>query len=409
MSEIRDFVFGEPLFSTHDHQSGFNQKWTEKCFDDFLGYASADLATAGVPFDPEDRQRIFQVWPFVRTTGYGQAVELAVRTLFNLDYNASQADAITEAMQAFIRDKSPEAIYEELYECANVKWVVNDCPGGNITPTAYFVGDNFPSFFKYTLRYGRSQILTITEKSQIEELEKTMNWSIHCLADLDRLMNEHTERAKATGNLIALKIALAYARPLDFADTAFSDADRVLTTILKGEEVEANPLHDYLAHRILERAETFDVPVQIHTGYLEGNWNDIRWGDPTPLVSVFQKYRKVKFDLFHASWPYSEFIGAVAKEFPNVWIDLCWAWAMNPVQMERILDEWLSCVPSNKIFGFGADTQSPFPVVGYAHQARMGIANVMMKKLSTGEYNLDTAKFVARRVMYENAREVFRM
>ena len=93
----------------------------------------------------------------------------------------------------------------------------------------------------------------------------------------------------------------------------------------------------------------------------------------------------------------------------NVWIDLCWAWSMNPVQMERILDEWLSCVPSNKILGFGADTNSPFPVVGYAHQARNGIANVMEKKIDTGEYDLTTARFVARRIMHENAREVFRM
>ncbi|MDP6776057.1 MAG: amidohydrolase family protein, partial [Candidatus Latescibacteria bacterium] len=234
-------------------------------------------------------------------------------------------------------------------------------------------------------------------------------WSISGLKHLDRLMDEHAERVKATGNLAAIKIALAYARTLDFEDTPFTDADRIFTAILKGEEVEARPLHDYLVHRIFERAEAFDLPVQIHTGYLAGNWGDFRWGDPAPLIPVFQKYRNVRFDLFHAAWPYSEFMGAVGSAFPNVWIDLCWAWSMNPVQMERILDEWLSCVPSNKILGFGADTRSPFPVVGYAEQARHGIANVLKKKIDTGEYDLDTAQFVARRIMHENARELFRM
>lgn len=409
MSNIREFIFAEPLFDTHDHQDGFSQEWEQKCFNDFLGYAVADLATAGVPFDPEDRQKIFDVWPFVRTTGYGQAVEFAVKALFGLDYSASQADAITESMQALIRNKSPEKIYAELYGRANIKWVVNDCGGGEITPAAYFASDNFPAFFKFALRFGRFQILTITGKAQVHEFEKSMDWSIQRLADLDRLMDEYTERAKATGNMVALKIALAYARSLDFTDTTFSDAARVFNAILKGKEVETKPLHDYLAHRIFERAEVFDVPVQIHTGYLAGNWSDLRWGDPAPLVPVFQKYRNVKFDLFHAAWPYSEFLGAVAKEFPNVWLDLCWAWAMNPAQMERILDEWLSCVPSNKILGFGADTGSPFPVIGYAHQARNGIADVLEKKISTGEYDLDTAKFVARRIMHENARELFRM
>ena len=409
MSEIRDFIFNEPLFDTHDHQRGYSQEWDKSCFDEFLGYASNDLATAGVPFDSENSQKIFEAWPFVRTTGYGQAVEVAVKTLFDLDFTSSQSAKITESIQALVRGKSPKAVYEELYRHANVKWVVNDCGGGKITPIDYFDGKKFPPFFRYALRFGRKQVLPITEKSQIQELERTMNWSVHGLADLDRLMDDYTGRVKATGNMVAFKIALAYARPLDFAPTAFSDADNIFAAILKGKEVEAKPLHDYLAHRIIERAEAFNVPVQVHTGHLAGNWGDIRCGDPTPLVPVFQKYRNVKFDLFHAAWPYSEFIGAVAKEFPNVWIDLCWAWAMNPVQMERILDEWLSCVPCNKIFGFGADASSPFSVVGYAHQARSGIANVMEKKLGTGEYDLDTAMFVSRRIMSENACEIFDM
>jgi hypothetical protein len=305
-------------------------------------------------------------------------VELAVKTLFNRDFSASQADAITRAMQALIRDRSPESIYAELSDRVNVQWTVNDGGGDNITPLAYFSGDNFPQSFKCALRYGRGQLLTATSESRIQ-------------------------------NLAAIKIALAYARTLDFEDTPFTDADRIFTAILKGEEVEARPLHDYLVHRIFERAEAFDLPVQIHTGYLAGNWGDFRWGDPAPLIPVFQKYRNVRFDLFHAAWPYSEFMGAVGSAFPNVWIDLCWAWSMNPVQMERILDEWLSCVPSNKILGFGADTRSPFPVVGYAEQARHGIANVLKKKIDTGEYDLDTAQFVARRIMHENARELFRM
>ncbi len=409
MSEIREFIFNEPLFDTHEHQGGYSQDWGEKRFDDFLAYTKADLATAGVPFDPDDPQKTFEVWPFVRTTGYGQAVELAVRDLFGLDYSAANADAIDEAIQELFRGKTPKQIYENLFSRANIKWVVTDVTGQNITPLDSFSGDNFPAFFKCSLRFGRRQILLITEKSQIESLEQDMNWSIQSLADLDRLMDEHTQRAKDTGNLVAFKISMAYARPLDFADTALADAENVFAAIMKGQQVDAKPLHDYLMHRICERAEAFDVPVQIHTGYLAGNWGDIRKGDPASLVPLLQKYQNVKFDLFHAAWPYCEFLGALAKHFPNVWIDLCWAWAMNPVQMERILDEWLSGVPSNKIFGFGADTRSPLPVVGYAIQARNGIAAVMEKKLATGEYDLATAKFVASRIMHENAREVFRM
>ena len=109
----------------------------------------------------------------------------------------------------------------------------------------------------------------------------------------------------------------------------------------------------------------------------------------------------------HAGWPYSEVLGSIGKQFPNVWLDMCWAWAMNPVQMERILDEWLAAVPCNKIFAFGADTRFPFMMVGYATQARMGISNVLERKVQRKEFDTRTAEFVARRIMSENALEFF--
>jgi predicted TIM-barrel fold metal-dependent hydrolase len=157
----------------------------------------------------------------------------------------------------------------------------------------------------------------------------------------------------------------------------------------------------------VQRAREFGLPVQLHTGYLAGNWGNPGQGDPELLVPIFQRYRGVQFDLFHAGWPYSEVAGAIGKAFPNVYLDMCWAWAMNPAQMERILSEWLSAVPHNKIFAFGGDTGQPFAMVGYAVQARLGIAGVLERKLEGGEYDLETAKRVAGCIMHRNGREAY--
>ncbi len=46
-------------------------------------------------------------------------------------------------------------------------------------------------------------------------------------------------------------------------------------------------------------------------------------------------------------------------------------------------------------------------MIGYAEQARNGIANVLEKKINSGEYDLDTAKFVAERIMHQNAEEFY--
>jgi len=270
----------------------------------------------------------------------------------------------------------------------------------------YFTQKLHPDFFKKVLRYG-SDILTVSDVSTLKKFEKRFNKSFKKLCDLDSFLDEFTETAYKTGNLVGLKIAVAYARNLTFEDVCFDDANTVFADILNEKKVDAKPLSDYLIHNIFKRAEKLNIPVQIHTGFLAGCWQDVSGTNPSQLIPVFQKYKNVKFDVFHAGWPFSELLGSIGKSFPNVWLDMCWAWAMNPVQMERILDEWLSCVPCSKIFAFGADTWSPFTALGYAEQARNGIANVLEKKMKSNEYDLETAKFVAERIMNKNAEEFF--
>ena len=409
MSTLREFIEIEPLFDTHEHQAGFSQNWSEKTYEEFIDneYATADMSTAGGDFKPGDSAHNFSIWKFVRTTGYGQAANLATEKLLKIPFREENAGKITEAIQNFVREKTGAEIYQELYRLANVKWVINDVEGPNITDLEFISQKHYPDFFRSALRYGREKTLTITSEEQIQDLEKEFDTSISSVSVLDEFFDDHTQKAYETGNLAAVKIAVAYARKLDFEDAAFSEADKIFSAIRRGRKINPKPLHDYLIHKIIQRAGSINIPVQIHTGHQAGNWQDVRFADPAHLIPVFQKYRSVNFDIFHAGWPFSEILGSIGKEFPNVWLDMCWAWAMNPVQMERILDEWLATVPCNKIFAFGADTGSPFMMLGYATQARQGIANVMERKVRRKEFDTQTAQFVARRIMNQNALEFF--
>jgi len=206
-----------------------------------------------------------------------------------------------------------------------------------------------------------------------------------------------------------MKSALAYRCPLRFVDSSVADAEGVFGEILRDRPVDALPLTSYLFHRFVQRAQDFDLPVQVHVGTLSHNRLDPLNGDPAGMIPVFQRYPRVKFDLFHSGWPFCDLMAAIGKSFPNVYLDMCWGWAVDPVGMERVLDEWLSAVPHNKIFGFGGDTGTPYAVIGYAAQARNGIANALERKMARGEYDLETAKQVADRILYENARELYRI
>ena len=59
--------------------------------------------------------------------------------------------------------------------------------------------------------------------------------------------------------------------------------------------------------------------------------------------------------------------------------------------------------------GYGGDTGLPFAMVGYAAQARDGIARVLERKVDRGDYDLATARRVARRILRKNARELYRL
>lgn len=411
MTAIRDFIQSEPLFESHDHQPGFSRHdWSGITFREFDSYVRADIGIAmGTGLTEErisDNDEFFRHWPFFRTTGYGRPIEIAIRQLCDMELSRETADDVTQSLRDFTAKRSVGEVYDECFRLANITGSVNDIlPATDFLSTKKMDGKEYPDIFRFAPRLD--MLLVVSSTATIHELEKILGCSITSLQDLGQAMDRIVADAVALGRVAALKIGVAYNRCLDFDEVPETTAAEIFSALMAGRVTELKPLHDYLFHRYLQCAMDHGLPVQIHTGYLAGLNTDIRQGDPAPLLPVFAKYPEIRFDLFHASWPYSEFIGAVGKHFPNVWLDMCWAWAMNPVQMERVLDEWLAAVPCNKILGYGSDTTTPFAVIGYAQQARDGIASVLERKIARGEYDEETAQFVARRVMHENARALF--
>jgi hypothetical protein len=235
-------------------------------------------------------------------------------------------------------------------------------------------------------------------------------------------LNESISSCLATGKVTSFKIGIPYHRSLFFTEPSLHEAEvafarmmnvTVGTTLDQGpgsgidqqsriSAEELRPLQDYLTHQYVRRAEAEDVGVQVHTGYLAGNssvLNNIRAMEMVPFII---RYPRVRFDLFHAGWPNTEEHAAIGKEFPNVWLNLCWAWTMNPVTMEEALDSWLASVPHTKIFGYGGDTESPICEYGYAQQARIGIARVLEKWIDRGDMTIEDAKEVATDIMLRN-------
>ena len=57
----------------------------------------------------------------------------------------------------------------------------------------------------------------------------------------------------------------------------------------------------------------------------------------------------------HIDYPYQDEAIALAKHYSNVWIDMCWAWIINPAAGVRFLKEFIMAAPASKVLTFGGD------------------------------------------------------
>ena len=425
MSAIREYVMNHDLFCHHDHHCNFDEFDANResyTFAHLLGYAGADLVTAEGPRPPQgamDRARIAALWPKIRATGYGRAVVLSCRALLGLDYAPENFEAITEALQASIKDKSAGVIYDYfVHEKARNKCTLQD---GNyrVDNTSAFKEDIYPSSYRFAFRMD--DLFDMVDAAPIEALERFTERTIHTLDQFVDALNAAIDKFAATGKLAAIKNGMAYRRDLVVGDPTHHEAELAFSRMRSRKvfwdglqqntgAVDARAgraLGDYMFHRLIQRACDDDLPVQIHTGYLAGNWGSLTGTKASYLIPIFEKYRTVRFDLFHASWPWASELGTIAKNYPNVWADMCWAWAMNPTETARALSEWLDGVPFNKIFAYGADTGLPWCNMGYSLQAKIGVARVLEAKIEAGFVGESTAEEIADHILLRNGEEFF--
>ncbi|MBM4026110.1 MAG: hypothetical protein FJ280_11995 [Planctomycetes bacterium] len=216
---------------------------------------------------------------------------------------------------------------------------------------------------------------------------------------------------KAIGRkAVAVKNALPYIRNLEFADVSYERAkalfDKSATVELSTEEKKA--IQDYMVHWTIEKASEYGVPIQIHTGYLAGNGNTLSNSQPLDLNPLFLKYPKVKFVLFHGSYPWTGEYCALGKMFPNVYLDLVWLPQISRSAAIRTFDEMLDMVPYNKFF-WGGDCVFIEESTGALEYGKEVIAEVLASRVGRGLMTEDLARDVARGIFRENAITVFRL
>ena len=220
---------------------------------------------------------------------------------------------------------------------------------------------------------------------------------------------------------IALKCGSAYSRTLKFERVCMNEAEEDFNNILKTRYLSKFPfvkecgpasgkkLQDYMMHYMMDLANKRNVVIQFHTGLLGGNGNEIYNSDPASLTNLFLEYPDVVFDIFHIGYPYEHTLSALAKMFPNVFIDMCWSHIISPEACINILSEWIDTIPLNKICAFGGDYTFIDGVCGHLQLAKLNVSKALTKKIKDGTIDIDRSFEIAKLLFYENPMNIFKL
>jgi len=217
---------------------------------------------------------------------------------------------------------------------------------------------------------------------------------------------------KYAGCAIAVKAQHAYNRTLNWAARSDDDAERALERTLRNNNdvprADQLCLGDWCWARGVELAIDHNLPFKIHTGYYAGNdrmpVDRIKAGNMCALLAA---YPKARFVLMHIAYPYSHELIALAKHYPNVWVDLCWAWSIDPFSSADFVRRFIHTVPINKLFGFGGDTRWPTSALAYTVQMRRWFTRALQDEVTEGLLTEPQAITIASRLMHENAYDCF--
>lgn len=415
---LHEHIFEIQIIDTHEHipDEAAAIKRKKSLFSFFEHYVSSDLVSAGMPRESLETMRdetndlsladrwdlMAPYWPYARTTGYGRAFTGYMHDLFGIvDINE---DSYQELSARIASAQRPGWHREVLRDRARIdKAIVTTWPGEPVRSDRGLLLSS-PIFDHYA---------TVSTRAELQALEKEAGQSIQTLPQLMQAQEAAVDRMARDG-AVAVKIFLAYQRPLLFERVEQAQAGRVFDRIwlsqardLKFEDVK--PLQDFMTRRLVGLAAERGLPIQIHTGMQEGNGNHLTNANPTLLTDLFLDFPDARFDVFHAGYPYWRETGVLAKYFANVYADLAWLHAISPRAAATILDEWLEIIPSNKILGVGGDSNYVEGAYGHTQTARRVTCDVLATKVETGGLSIDEAQWLATRILRENAIAALRL
>jgi glucuronate isomerase len=304
-----------------------------------------------------------------------------------------------------MNEKNKPGFTERLIREANVDLCINSTLEGQ-NEGRLLVQDSAVKCFKPVLFMAG---LFVPNYGNIKSIEEITGLKIKNLDGLLAAADWYIEKyAKSSA---CIKFNLAYARKIYFPEVEKNEAEKAFADFLSdtkntaSEKIES--YQNFLIHYIIEKAAAEDLPIQFHTGLTTVNRTMLENVDPKLLCNLFLKYPQAKFVLLHIGYPFYQEAITLAKLFSNVYLDMAWIWIVDSISSKDFLKKYLATAAVNKLFAFGGDFVSPDLIFGHLELARIGISEVLAELVEAKRIDIDRAKFIADRILRENAVEFY--
>ncbi len=443
---LREYLETVPLVDCHDHTVSCGPKYNDPISVIASGYFVSDLWSASSDSDiaiiQDSKLSLEKRWPVLekawkRTchTGYAQVTKRLLKKFYNED--EVTLDALKRIQNKLI-DLEDENTFDDILGHANIAVRLENVTFDKLCEPFCSIPASTTKMVVRGLLYANQYVKPVLDgtakisprgrlviplpyfhfvcdHTSVQNLAATVGRTVTSLDEYLSVCREIFEGHKRFG-AVAFKDQSAYTRSLEYGNPTRAEAEKVFNWFMSDPRRSVSypdgvkDLDDYLFHEFMRMARDMDLPVQIHTGHMAGIRNDIVKTNAVNLSSVIEMHPDVRFDIFHANWPYSGELLFMAKNYPNVTIDFCWANIIDPIYCQNMFKQALSSVPHGKIHGYGSDFAG-FADRAWAHAsiARDNIAIALSDMVEMEYLSFDEAKQVGYDWLFGNANKFFRL
>lgn len=378
----------EHMISPEEHSKKYLSFW------DFLfSYVKWDMASAGMPrkymgyYPKNDSDAIVlfnEIEPYMEAVQYGSFMHSVNVTLQRFyGFEKITRDNFIEIGHKLNKNNSKEDYIKTLRAANIVKMIVQS--DVNYADSMFL--NVTPSGFQYKM------------KEKIKKMCKE-NASI-TLKDVMEVYDQEIKMEKERGSK-----SIKFFSPAVFIEPYDTIKAKEQFELFKiGQDFgDRSALSRFIYEEQIKITAKYKMIVNIHLGV----WMDITDKSPSILFPIVEKHPEATFEIYHMGIPYIRETAFLGKNYPNVYLNMCWASATSESMFLNSLDEWIDLVPTNKIIAFGGDLRTlPIHVVGELEVVKQNLCLVLSNRIKRGRMDMEGAKKILKAWFYDNPARLY--